>query len=233
MSKLPMLVLLFLISFSGMSAITEKDVKDFLKDLLKHTEKVIKDLEDMTKKTNNTEIIRMDKNGIESFTQSAQIMKLSGLRDKDLNNFLERFIQRLKLPEKEAMEVKNSLKQIADDINGEWQSYKFVYTKNVTNSSIFYTSVLAQHDKDQEKSNWIYTELNSHLNKSDIMIISKTKKVGNKIVEDVEVIRKPVNFTDVDVDLMMKFLDVASVQAFSNYLGVNNPDKNLVFLNES
>jgi hypothetical protein len=228
-----MLVLLFLISFSGMSAITVKDVKDFLKDLLKHTKKVIKDLEDITKKTNNTEIIRMEKNGIESFTQSAQIMKLSGLRDKDLNNFLERLIQRLKLPEKEAIEVKNSLKIIADDVNGEWQSYKFLYTKNVTNSSIFYTSVLAQHDKDQEKSNWIYTELNSHLNKSDIMIISKTNKVDNKILEDVEVIRKPVNFTDVDVDLIMKFLEVASVQAFGNYLGVNEQDKNLVFLNES
>jgi hypothetical protein len=232
MSKLPLIVILFLICFSGMSALTEKDVKDFLQDLLKQSKKMIHDLENISQRTNKTEIIQMKEKGIESFSQSAQIMKLTGLRDKDLGNFLQRFILRLKLPEDQVLNVTNSLSKIVEDETGEWESYKFAYTKNITNSSIFYTSILAQHDHDQAKSNWVYTELNSHLNKTDILIISKSKKVGNKLVEEVDVIRKPTDLDAVDVDLMMKFLEVASIKAFSSYLGVKNENNNLVFLSE-
>ena len=233
MSKLPLILILSLISLNTIYCITVQDVKDFVKDLIKNSQKYLKEIEEMSAKSNNTEIIKMEEKGIESLSQSAQIMKLSGIRDKDLGSFINRFIQRLKLPEEQALNITDSLNKISQDTTGDWESYKFIYSKNTSDSSIYYTSVLAQHIQTENKSNWVYTELNSHLNKTDILIISKSKKVGNQIKEKIDIIRKPLNYKEIDIDLMMKFLEVASVKAFGNYLGVDPMLKNkLEFLGE-
>ena len=233
MSKLPLILIIFIISFSGILVKPIDDVKDFVKDLIQKAKEILQSLEDLASKTNNTEVIKLEEKGIESFSQSAQIMKLSGLRDKDLPAFLDRLILRLKMPQEHAQNVTDSLKRIAESKSGEWESFKFIYTKNTTDSTIYYTSILAQHDSAEDKSNWIYTELNSQMNKTDILVLSKTKKIGTNIKEEIIVVRKPLNYTDLDVEIMMKFLELASVKAFGNYLGVEAfPHQNLNFLDE-
>ena len=224
-------ILVISIIFSNFGSSTSsqtEDIVEFVSDLSKKATANLEYISKAKNETNDTEIIEIvQKNAVDSFSQSAQIMRLNGIKDIALPDFILRLVTRLNLPEEHKQNVTMALIKLSELKSSDWQSYKFIYNKSFNNSSCNYVTLLGQHLNSEKKSNWIYSTIDTHLNKTDILIIINSE---NGSVDKIDVIKKPQELNDFDLDLMLKFFDAATIKAFSNYLGIKGNSNDSSFL---
>jgi|LauGreDrversion4_2_1035121.scaffolds.fasta_scaffold70462_1 hypothetical protein len=220
-TKTYVIILIFINCFFESFTNKESNLNEFLHDLLKHTEDfIIKNLENISKETKNEEIVQLKKN-INSFHQSGKITKLAGIKDKDFSKIIKKISNKLKFLEDEDKKkiLTEYLEKIIEDETDDWKSYEIAYTKNY---KIFYTIFFTQHNKKQAKSVFYYFETNYSLEKTDIFVVSTSKKIENNIFENIEVLRKNPNLNDIYVKMMIKFLEISAIENFIKYFKINN-----------
>jgi hypothetical protein len=189
------IIVISLTQFS--SSAPADDLINFVKGLGDQAKVTIDFIMEGLMQSNNTEVIKtLNPNAIDSFSQSAQVMKLNGIKDEAFPNFIERFISNLKLPEEHLKNVTEALTNITQAKTNDWEQYKFIYTRNGTNNTCYFVSILANHDKNNKKSNFIYSNIKTSLNKTDIMVLIKTKKRGLVVEDEVEIANKPKELAD-------------------------------------
>jgi hypothetical protein len=198
------------------------DLAEFVKGLGNQAKATLAFIKDELDQTNSTEVIQTVKTeAIDFFSQSAQVMKLTGIKDAAFPAFIARFVKNLNLPKEHRQNVTEALLNISSSYNNDWEQYKFIYTKESTNSSCYYVSILAQHDRANNKSNLIYSDIKTQMNQTNILVLLKTYKEGSSIEDEVKIVKKPDSIKDMDLELIIKFYDVVAVKAFGKYLGVS------------
>jgi hypothetical protein len=214
-----MLKIIFLILISlkfSLGDIPDPGLEEYL-NILKEKAKAF--INEMGENKNVTKIEIMNENAIEAISQSAKVKKVNGVKDEMLPYFIRRFIDRLELPEEILLEVRMTLEGIIENKSNEWKSYKLIYNKNEINSTLHYVCILAQHDNIVNKSNWFYTDINTQVNKTDVFVISESSKVGSKVEENIKVVKKPSQYNQNEIDLMMEYYETVAIKTFSNYFG--------------
>lgn len=200
------------------------DIEDVVKELSKKVGEMIDYVNNAKNETNNTEIIaQVRTDSIEQMSSSAQVSKLQGIKDSMLPAFLDRFLNRMKLPSDHFDEVATELYDISTAYSKDWQTYKFLYSNSESNSTN-YVSIFAQHDPEKQKSSWMYTEISSKFTLQDVLVITKIEVVDGKQTESVDVVTKPSTYDNKDLDILMKFYEATSIKAFGKYLGISESD---------
>ena len=200
-----------------------EDLAEFVKRLGAQAQATLDFIKDELDLTNSTEVIKTVKtDAIDSFSQSAQVLKLTGIKDAAFPAFINRFVKNLNLPEEHRLNVTEALLNITSSYNNNWEEYKFIYSKASTNSFCHYVSILAQHDRASNKSNLIYSDIKTQMNQTNILVMLKTYKEGSSIEDEVKIVKKPDHIKDMDLELIIKFYDVVAVKAFGKYLGVSS-----------
>lgn len=227
------IVLISMIQLYTCAPPTPIELFNFVKKLGEQAKDTLDFINEGLAKSKNLEVVQnLNPNSIDSFSQSAQVMKLNGIKDEAFPHFIERFISNLKLPEQHKKNVTDALINITQIKSNDWEQYKFIYTKNEGNNTCYFVSILANHDRFNNKSNFIYSNIKTSLNKTNIMVLIKTERKGFVVEDEVEIINKPQELHELDLELVIKYYDVVAVKAFGSYLGVTNKSKELAYENK-
>jgi hypothetical protein len=221
------------------STIKEEATK-FTMMLMEGLDKKLKEIEEEKKLINTTSTLEKIDRGIEYFQQSAQIHNLYGIKDSTFDSFLSFYFKKTKVNEDFMGLVKESLMEITLEKNSDWRSYKFLYSKNDTNNSCAYACILAQHDVENQKINWFYTEIETSFNMTDIFVLKTTQIKDGYKKEEQKVLKIPGEVEPQEVNLIVDFFDIVAYKTLGKYFGIesnidayarhNSGIQNLMFL---
>jgi hypothetical protein len=232
MSKfiLPIFITLIFFIFSGKAncngtkSVNFEDIESFVKKITKKIKDIVDKFNQAKNTTNSTEIVeKLNTSVLDTFSQSAIVQRVSGIKDQMLTMFIKSLMGRLRLPQEYLTNITSELSELSNLENSEWQSYKFMYNKESDNNTCYYVCLLAQHDITNKKSNWMYTELNTKFNLTSIFVVTKSQTKGSKLVnETIEIIKKPTKYNQTDIEYLMEYYEAAAIKSLSNFLGIRD-----------
>ena len=222
MSKL--LVIYFIVI--GFTLVTSVEFDRIKSDARKFTKKLIDELDRKMMEVeeafnfNSTTLQKIDR-GIVTFEQSAQIHNLYGIKDNAYPRFLSAYFKNSIISPYFLDLMKDKLLDITLEENSDWKSFKFLYTRNEDNVCV-YTCILAQHDVDSKKINWIYTEILTTVEINDVFLLTTTEIRKGVKKETQNIVSLPSKIERNEVNLLIDFFDIIAYKTFGRYFGIEN-----------
>jgi len=171
--------------------------------------------------------------GIESFSQSAQVRKLWGIRVDMFSRFLDNFERNLDLEKNMKEQLRKKLSSFVNNTDKNWRKFEFIFSNNSTNKTR-HISILSQRDINDAKINWVSTDIETKMNLTDVFLMKNTTTFKNgTMIEELQIVKKPVDMDEEDLKLIMDFFEICALKAFGNTFGTEEEEpKFLAFLDE-
>lgn len=172
--------------------------------------------------SNSTILHKLANRGFSNFHQELKTQKFVGIQPAKFGPLLNLFTKRLVMPDKYIDEFRAQINQIVTCQDSEWKVYKYIYRNN-RNNGLDYVCIFVQKNKEQNKINLVYTQINTDIVVADIFVAKNTITYSDGSIKDsVSIVQQPKEVTNEDLDKVIKFFDIVGMEAIhSNFSGLS------------